>query len=181
MFNVKHLKDYAAGRMSESAFRNAMNASDTDFENNEEFLRECTASCMPTIIQMALMDESADVLDEDVREAFVKVQNYLIGQGLMSEAASVSVSNPKITVVRMSKDAQKRRLTTIIALKMARHDGLKAFTKYKLGIKIKKDNLAQIMQRYGDRASRIATKMMAKYRGGKVGAVIDQKKNERKS
>ena len=180
-FNLKNLKDFASGKLSESAFLDSVNGTDTDFENDEEFLRECTAACMPTIIQMALMDETADTLDEDVKEAFIKVQDYLVGQGLMDEAATVSLSNPKVTVVRMSKEAQKKRLTTIISLKMARRDKMKAFAKYKLGMKIKKENLAQILQRYGDRASRIATKLVAKHRNGKVAAVVEQKKSEKKS
>ena len=125
------------------------------------------------------MDEAAfDTLDEDTRNAFIRVQNYLVENGIMSEA-TVSINNPKVTFVRLNKEARKRRLTSIISLKMARKNKAKEYQKYKLGTKIKKENFAKIMQRYGAKAERLATKLIQQARKGKVGAVVEKTKADR--
>ena len=113
-----------------------------------------------------------------MKEAFLKVRDYFIGQGLMSEAA-ISINNPKVNYVRLNKQAQMKRLTSIISLKMARKDKIKAFSKYKLGQKIKKENMAIILQRYSSKAERIARKLMNNMKHGKPSAVVDSKKKKK--
>lgn len=174
---LKNLRAFANGQINESA----LHVEDTegyDFENDEEFIQECMTACLPQMIQMELMDESANELDEDVKEAFLKVRDYFIGQGLMSEAA-ISINNPKVNYVRLNKQAQMKRLTSIISLKMARKDKIKAFSKYKLGQKIKKENMAIILQRYSSKAERIARKLMNNMKHGKPSAVVESKKKKK--
>ena len=151
-----------------------------DIENDEEFLKECTAALLPTIIQMELM-ENADQLDEDVKDAFLKVQDYMVGQGYISEAATVNLNNPKISVVKLSRQSQIARLKTIISLKMARKNNDPKYKKYKIGAKIKKDNLADIITKYGSRAEKLAKKMYEQNRKNrKVSAVVTEKKEKAK-
>lgn len=177
---LQNLRDFADGKINEAALRDTINNDGIyDFEEDDEFIEECTRACLPTLVQMMIMDESADMLDEDVRDAFIKVNDYFVQQGIISEAASVSLSNPKVTVVRMGKDAQVNRLTTIVALKMARKDNTKSYKKYKFGQKIKKTNLADILNRYGDKARRIALKLYEQNkRSGKVKSITDSKKKK---
>lgn len=179
---LSNLRKYAAGSINESTLRDNL-APDTgyDFEADDQFMQECMGACLPTILQMELMDEAAaEAMDEDVKDAFVRVQNYLVENGLMDEASTVPITNPKITMVRMSKEAQKHRLTAIIALKMARKENSKAYKKYKLGQKIKKENFLQIMNKNGAKAERLAKKLLQKAKKGKVGAVVEQKKASKK-
>lgn len=180
MATFSELKAFATGKLSENALREMNKANDYDFENDEAFMQECMGACLGTLLQMNIMDETADELDEDVRDAFITVQDYMITNGLMDEAASVPITNPKINVVRLNKQSQIKRLTTIIALKMARHDKMKAYKKYKLGQKIKKTNLADIMQRYQTKADRLAKKLWAQSKKGKPAAVVDKKKAGKK-
>ena len=180
---IGNLRAYANGAINESTLKdNMMPDEGYDFENDAQFMQECMGACLPTILQMELMDEDAmNALDEDVKNAFVTVQNYLVENGLMDEAATIPISNPKITVVHMGREAQKKRLTSIIALKMARKTNMKQYKKYKLGQKIKKENFAQIMNRFGDKAARLANKLIQQSKKGKVGAVVEKKKAEKSS
>ena len=178
------MREFAAGKINESVLRGKVNESveepGYDFENDELFMQECADACVPLIIEDMLMDESAlESLEEDVRDAFLRVKGYLVENGIMSEA-TVSLSNPKINVVRLNKAARKNRLTSIIALKMARKDNSNAYKKYKLGQRIKKENFATIMSKYGAKAERLANKLIMKTKKGKVGAVVEAKKAEKK-
>lgn len=185
MSNVLNaMRDFAAGKINESVLRGQVAETNTDsgydFENDEMFMQECADACVPLIIEDMLMDESSlENLEEDVREAFLRVKGYLVENGVMSEA-TVSLSNPKVTVVKMSKAARKNRLTSIIALKMARKDNSNAYKKYKLGQRIKKENFSTIMSKYGAKAERLANKLIMKTKKGKVGAVVEAKKAEKK-
>lgn len=179
MSKLSSLRDFAKGKINESMLNDDMQDKGFDFENDEAFIQECMTDCIGLIMQTELMDESVfDTLDEDTQEAFMKVMNYMANNGMIDEAA-VSLNNPKISVVRMSKQAQMKRLTSIIALKMARKTNMKQYKKYKLGQKIKKENFNAIMQRFGDKAGRLAKKLVMQAKKGKVGAVIDAKKAER--
>lgn len=175
---LKNLRAFANGEINESALQVDDN-SGYDFENDEEFMQECMSACLGQMIQMELMDENADQLDEDVKDAFIKVHDYFVGQGLITEA-SISLNNPKVTVMKLSRQAQIKRLTSIIALKMARKDKIKAFSKYKLGQKIKKENMAIILNRYESRASRLAAKLVKNMKRGKPAAVVESKKKSSK-
>ena len=174
---LKNLRAFANGQINESALQ-VEDTEGYDFENDEEFMQECMAACLPQMIQMELMSENADELDEDVKEAFLKVRDYFDGQGLIAEAA-ISINNPKVNFVRLNKQAQIKRLTSIISLKMARRDKIKAFSKYKLGQKIKKENMAIILQRYGSKAERISKKLIQNMKRGKPAAVVESKKKKK--
>ena len=178
---MENLRKYASGTINESALQSS-SVTDDDiamYENDPEFMRECADACMPTMLQMMLMDESAETLDEAVVSAFLSTQDYLIGQGIISEAAAVHISNPKLNVVHLNKNAQINRLTTIITLKMGRKANHKAYKKYKLGQKIKKENMAELKKLYGAKAERLAKKLWAKtQKSAKVSAVVDSKKGK---
>lgn len=180
--SLKTLRQYATGKINESTMQ-AANVTDDDiaeYENDPKFMQECAAMCMPTMLSM-MMDESMnDVfasMDEATAAAFVAVQNYLVGQGVLSEAATVSISNPKLNVVHLNKQAQISRLTTILTLKMGRKANHKAYKKYKMGQKIKKENMEALRKLFGAKAERLAKKLWAKTRkNNKVAAVVEDKK-----
>lgn len=183
--SLKTLRQYATGKIDESTMQTA-NVTDSDiaeYENDPKFMQECTALCMPTMIGMMMDESMGDIfasMDEATAEAFAIVQNYLVGQGAISEAATVSISNPKLNVVRLNKQAQIARLTTILTLKMGRKANHKAYKKYKLGQKIKKDNMDALRKLFGAKAERLARKLWAKTRqNNKVAAVVDDKKPKR--
>jgi hypothetical protein len=90
----------------------------------------------------------------------------------MSEAATPSLSNKKINIVRLNKQAQINRLTSIITLKMARKAGSKNYTKYKMGQKIKKTNMEEMRKKYGDRAARLSKKLFAKLQKSHKAAAV---------
>ena len=176
---LKNLRAFAQGKVNESAL--TVEESTYDFENDDEFVQECMNACVPTFIQMALMDESAEAMDEDTKNAFITVQDYLVGQGLISEAATVSISNPKLNVVHLNKQAQINRLSTIITLKMARKDKSKNYTKYKLGQKIKKTNMEEMRKKYGAKAERLAKKLWQQtQKNSKVATVVEKTKSNSK-
>lgn len=179
------IRGVATGTMNEDALQGVQFSDDVtnddigEYENDEQFMQECTADLMGTMIQDMLLGETFDQLDESVKNAVLTLQNYFVGQGLIDEAATVSLSNPKINVVRLNKQAQIKRLTTIITLKMGRKANHKAYKKYKLGQKIKKTNLEELRKVYGAKAERLAKKLYARIKkSGKVNAVIAQEKQK---
>lgn len=177
------LRAFSKGQMNESTLQE--NLTDTNDNIDElledtEFMQECMSVAIPMFIQTELL-ENAINLDEDVKDAFLKVQDFLAGQGIIAEAATVSLTNPKINVVRLNKQSQIKRLTTIISLKLARRDNTKSYKKYKLGQKIKKENLAEINKRYGQKAERLARKLWQQtQKNSKVAAVVETKKETSK-
>lgn len=182
---LKNMRDFVSGRIDEAALQAALNESDSsiesdyDFENDPEFMQECTSACMASIIQDMLIDESAlEDLDEDTKEAFLRVKDYLVENGVMTEA-TVSLSNPKLNVVRLNKQARKKRLTSIIALKMARKENSNDYRKYKVSAKLKKTYFGKILGKYQSKAERLANKLIQQTKRGKVGAVVETKKAER--
>ena len=180
---LNDLRAFADGKTNIVGLSESVNEEGFDFENDEEFMQECYSACLPSIIQYELMSESFDQLDESVREAFITVSDYLRGQGYlpMSEATTVTL-NQKTNVVHMGKNAMISRLKSIVTLKMARKAGDRKYTKYKLGCKIKKDNMTEMKKKYGDKAERIAKKMsMPMQKNRKVSGTIDEKKEEIKS
>lgn len=177
-----NLRQVSAGTLSESVLQSSAQSADdvTDediamYENDTAFMQECTEDCMALMIQGMILGETADELDESVKNAVLTLQDYFIGQGMISEAATVSISNPKINIVRMNKQAQIKRLTSIITLKMGRKANHKAYKKYKLGQKIKKTNMEELRKLYGAKAERLAKKLWARTKkSGKVAAVVDK-------
>ena len=179
---IENLRGFMNGSISESALQSGIITDDdiAEYENDQEFMQEATAACMPTMLQMMLMDETAESLDEAVVSAFLASQDYLIGQGLIDEAAAVHISNPKLNVVHLNKQAQINRLATILTLKMGRKNNHKAYKKYKLGQKIKKMNMAELRKLYGAKAERLAKKLWQKtQRSAKLATVVDSKKNSK--
>lgn len=180
MGKLGDFRKFMDGAISESTL--VTNIADDDiseYENDTAFMQEAADACMPTLIQMMLMDETADTLDEAVIGVYLDAQNYLIGQGIISESAAVHISNPKLNVVHLNKTAQINRLTTIITLKMGRKADHKAYKKYKLGQKIKKENLMELRKIYGAKAARLAKKLYAQMqKSAKLSAVVDKNKKK---
>lgn len=178
MSNVlKNLRAFAQGTLSESAL-GEINKDIPDFEDDEEFIQECMNDVAPILMQMMVLEETADQMDEATQAAFIKVQDYMINNGIITEAASVRITNPKINVVHLNKQAQINRLTTILTLKMARKAKSKNYTKYKLGQKIKKTNMEEMRKKFGNKAAQLSKKLWTRMqRDSKVkSAVKDVKK-----
>lgn len=176
---MEMLRGVASGRLDESALQSAAQTNTDDnideYEADTKFMQECTADCLGLMIQGMILGESADELDENVKNAILTLQDYFVGQGLIDEAATVSISNPKINVVHLNKQAQIKRLSTIITLKMGRKANHKAYKKYKLGQKIKKTNMEELRKLYGAKAERLAKKLWQRtQKSGKVAAVVDK-------
>lgn len=177
-FNLKDIRDFARGEINESALASSIVDDNTfELEQDEEFMQECMALVLPSVVQSELLGESADALDEATVACMAKLSDYFVGQGMMSEAAAVSISNPKVNFVRLNKDAQIKRLSKILTLKMARRDNQKSYKKYKLGQQIKKTNMADMVKRYGAKADQLAKKLWAKsHKGSKLKSVTSTTK-----
>lgn len=175
------IRGVATGSLNESALQNVQSATGNDdiseYENDEQFMQECTADLMAMMIQGMILGESADQLDQSVQGAVATLQDYFVGQGLIDEAATVRISNPKLNVFHLNKQAQINRMSTIITLKMGRKANHKAYKKYKLGQKIKKANMAELRRVFGEKAERLAKKLFQRTsQSGKVAAVVDKAK-----
>lgn len=190
---LQSLREFARGEITQDQFNEAYMTDRKDYEaldtvayeDDPEFVKECNEACLPTFLMMELMENAydidLDVMDEEVSDAFMKVHDYMVGQGLISEA-SVNLNNPKITFVKMSKKAQIERLKTIISLKMARKANDPKYKKYKLGAKIKKTNLTDIKNKYGQRAQKLAIKLWNQNKKNrKANAIIADKSSKKKA
>lgn len=179
---LKNLRAFGQGKLSESALADAVSPDDGyDFENDTEFMQECFAAALPLYLQTALC-EGVETMDEDTKNAFIQVQDYMVAQGLMDEAATVRITNPKVNVVHLNKAAQIKRLTTIITLKMARKSKSKNYTKYKMGQKIKVTNMEEMRKKFGAKAEKLAKKVWQQtQKNKKVAAVVETNKDEKAS
>lgn len=176
---LQTLRDVATGTLNEDALQSIQGQNTDDnideYEKDEKFMQECTADTMALMIQGMILGESADELDEAVKNAVLTLQDYFVGQGMIDEAATVTISNPKLNVVHLNKQAQIKRLSTIITLKMGRKANHKAYKKYKIGQKIKKTNMEELRRVYGAKAERLAKKLWQRTsKSGKVAAVVEK-------
>lgn len=179
MPKFEFLRQFVSGIIDESALRESMEPDVSDdiseYEADEQFMQECTADCLGIMIEnMILGDEEQTArLDEEVQKAIKTLSEYYVGQGLVNEAATVRITNPRINVVHLSKQAQIARLKTIITLKMARRANHKSYKKYKFGQKIRKANMAIMKKLYGNKAEKLAKKLWIKnQRSAKTQAVV---------
>lgn len=158
---------------------------DDDWEKDECFMAECNEACLPTFLMMELMENAydidLDIMDEEVSDAFMKVHDYMVGQGLITET-TMNINNPKVTFVKLSKKAQIQRLATIIALKMARKNKDPKYKKYKIAVRLKRAMKNDILSKHGKKAERIATKLWNQNKKNrKVNSVSANKKTEQKA
>lgn len=190
---MESLREFARGNISQAELNEAYMTDRRDYEaldtvayeDDPEFVKECNEACLPTFLMMDLMENAydidLDVMDEEVSDAFMKVHDYMVGQGLISEA-TMNINNPKVTFVKLSKKAQIQRLTTIIALKMARKNKDPKYKKYKLGSAIKRSNRDEIMKKYGQRAQKLSMKLWNQNKKNrKANAIIADKKSHQKA
>jgi len=179
---IKSLRDFQSGRITESALQQELTTDDDirEYLEDEEFMQECTALCLPVIIQgMMTDDDEMEKMDESVRDAFITCQNYLIGQGLLDEAAAVKVSNPNISVMHLGKQARINWFQSIITLKMARRRNSPEYKKYKIAIRLKKENMKKMKKKFGKAAAALAKKLVPKvFTNSKVNAVVESKKKK---
>ena len=179
--NLSALRGYVDGTLDESAIAELNSAAQGYDLDGEELtdveMQEAAALGMPIILQGEIMGDQCEALEEATIEAYQKLESYLVGQGYLSEAAAVP-SNPKITVVRMSKDATMRRLKTMYTLLLARRNDDKAFKKYKLACGLKKANREIMDKKYGAKAERMAKKHWQATKGGKVKATVADAKDK---
>lgn len=190
---LNSLREFARGNITQEELNEAYMTDRRDYEaldtvayeDDPEFVKECNEACLPTFLMMELMENAydidLDVMDEEVSDAFMKVHDYMVGQGLISEA-TMNINNPKVTFVKLSKKAQIQRLTTIIALKMARKNKDPKYKKYKLGSSIKRNNRDEIMKKYGQRAQKLSIKLWNQNRKNrKSNAIVADKKAKQKA
>lgn len=190
---IESLRQFANGTINESQLADAymtdreqyeaLGTVAYDYESDDKFMEECNEACLPTFVMMDLMENAygidMDVMDEEVSDAFMKVHDYMVGQGYLSEA-SVNINNPKVTFVKMSKQAQIERLTTIISLKMARHNKDPKYKKFKVASILKRKSRDDIKSKYGARARKIATKLWQQNKKNKKQNAVVKSKSETK-
>lgn len=190
---LQSLREFARGEITQDQFNEAYMTDRKDYEaldtvayeDDPEFVKECNEACLPTFLMMELMENAydidLDVMDEEVSDAFMKVHDYMVGQGLISEA-SINLNNPKITFVKLSKKAQIERLKTIISLKMARKNNDPKYKKYKISAKLKKTCLGDIKNKYGQKAEKLAIKLWRQnQKNRKLNSVVTDKKSHQKA
>lgn len=190
---LNSLREFARGNITQEELNEAYMTDRRDYEaldtvayeDDPEFVKECNEACLPTFLMMELMENAydidLDVMDEEVSDAFMKVHDYMVGQGLISEA-TMNINNPKVTFVKLSKKAQIERLSTIISLKMARKNKDPKYKKFKLGSRIRKENREAIKAKYGQRASKLAQKLWNQNRKNrKVNNVVKEKSDTKKA
>lgn len=190
---LNSLREFARGNITQEELNEAYMTDRRDYEaldtvayeDDPEFVKECNEACLPTFLMMELMENAydidLDVMDEEVSDAFMKVHDYMVGQGLISEA-TMNINNPKVTFVKLSKKAQIQRLTTIIALKMARKNNDPKYRKYKIGSKIRKECRQSILDKYGSKASKLSVKLWRQnQKNRKSNAVVKEKSETKKA
>lgn len=178
MKNLNTLRAFARGEIDESAFSD-IQGSEEPFElDDPEFLEECVTIAAPIYIQCELISESAEEINAAVNETYTRLKNYMVGQGLISEATIAVDKNTN--VMHFSKQAQINRLEKIITLKLARKDNAKEYKKFKIGAQIKKKNMLAMVKRYGNKAKAYAKKAWMKLqRNPKVTTTIAEKKKRK--
>lgn len=175
--SFKSMREFARGMIDENVYQSQTEAENA-FELTDEEMNEAVRIAMPMYVQSKMLEDES--IDECVSETYARLMNYLEGQGIITEA-SISISNPKINVVHLNKDAQIKRLSKIFTLKMARKANSKYYKKYKLGIQIKKTNMDAMVRQFGQKADRMAKQAWQQLsRQPKVNAVISDKKKSRK-
>lgn len=181
MSSLKDLKAFAIGELDESALSTDSSNID-DILADKEFMTECTTLAMPLILQSEVMGESARALEEAAEGAYIQLENYLIGQGMINEASAPStIKNSKINIMHLNKQAQLNRLKKIMVLKLARRANSNKYKKYKIGQKIKKENMADMIKTYGNKAEKLAkTIWKNSQKHGKVNAVVSKQKTAAK-
>ena len=190
---MESLREFARGNISQAELNEAYMTDRKDYEaldtvayeDDPEFVKECNEACLPTFLMMDLMENAydidLDVMDEEVSDAFMKVHDYMVGQGLISEA-TMNINNPKVTFVKLSKKAQIQRLTTIITLKMARKNKDPKYKKYKVASLLKRRMREDMTNKYGARASKLATKLWQQNKKNrKLNSVVADKKSHQKA
>jgi len=182
---LKNLRAFARGQINESELEFDPDIDDDDdeldLENDDEFVSEVLEECIGVMLSMAVLGETAGNIDEATQEAFEKVTQYLAAQGVISEsaAATITTKNPKVSFVRLSLKDQLARLKSMIVLKLARKADSKFFKKYKIGQKIKKENMAKMQEKYGGLADRLSKRLFRALRKrGKVAAIVDDSKEK---
>ena len=164
------LRDYAAGRIDESAYLSRTNGDPWgggdeylgELEEDAEFMSECYDAALPLVLESMVLGDLPEDLDESVRDAIFTLQGYLIENGMLTEATASDLKNKRVSVVKMSIQAQINRLSTIICIKMGRKKKTKEYKKYKFALKIKKTNLAKMKSMFGwkdGRARKMAVKI----------------------
>ena len=162
MADLKNLLAFALGEINEGALADAnFQESDEAFSlEDEEIIEECAEITARLYIQSELLAESAAEIDAAVNETYTRLQNYLQGQGIITEA-TITVGKNQSAMV-LGKDAQINRLTKIFTLKLARKANTKDYKKFKIGAQLKKNSMAKMMKQFGKKANLMAKKAWKK-------------------
>ena len=190
---LNSLREFARGNITQEELNEAYMTDRRDYEaldtvayeDDPEFVKECNEACLPTFLMMELMENAydidLDVMDEEVSDAFMKVHDYMVGQGLISEA-TMNINNPKVTFVKLSKKAQIQRLKTIITLKMARKNNDPKYKKYKIASLMKRRMRDDMNSKYGSRSEKLAIKLWNQNKKNrKSNSIVADKKAKQKA
>lgn len=177
MNNLQRLRAFVDGAIDESALTEVQDANVPFSLEDEEIIEECADITARLYIQSELFGETADEINAAVNETYARLENYLKGQGLISEATISVGKNQSATI--LSKQAQINRLTKIFTLKLARRANSKDYKKFKIGAQLKKIHMAKMMKQFGKKAELMAKKAWKKVgSNSKVNATIHGNKKK---
>ena len=183
---MSSLRAFARGNIDSELLESSMVDSDAqveELENDQEFMDELMQECIGTILSMEILGEAADRIDAAIQEACDKTTEYLIAQGVLSEAAgakTVNYNDKKRSFMRLSLSDRLNWLRSMAVLTIARRKGDSAYKKFKLGQRIKKENMAKMVKKFGAAADKLAKKMIKKFKqpNGRVTTIISDAKTK---
>ena len=177
--DLKNLRAFAYGEIDESAF-NEIQSADEPFDlEDEEYITECMGVAIRLYIQSELFNESAEELNAAVNETYDRLQNYLIGQGMINEASVTVHKNSNL--VFLSPKAQIERLKKIHVLKLARAAKTNDYKKFKIGANLKKISMQKMLKQFGNKAEKLAKQTWNKVsHNAKVNATVSNAKKKKK-
>lgn len=177
--DLKNLRAFAYGEIDESVFNEIQDADEPFDLEDEEFITECMGIATQLYIQSELFSESAEELNAAVNETYDRLQNYLIGQGMINEASVTVHKNSNF--VLLSPKAQLERLKKIHVLNLARAQKSNDYTKFKIGANLKKTSMMKMVKQFGNRAEKLAKKSWKKISSdAKTNASIAKAKKNKK-
>lgn len=172
---IKSLRGFADGSIDESALAGAVNQeSGEDWTLNEKFMQECMSACLPVMTAMAIDEDISgdpfDLSDDDdetgeyLVEAYVTLQNYLLGQGLLDEAA-IAVprnGNPaklKKSIMMLDKKARFNWFVSMISMRLAKAKNDSLFKKYSMVCKARRNYKENLLKKYKSQALPVAKRL----------------------
>lgn len=157
--SLSKIREAVTGDLPIEALSDPTNENYTITAADEQLIAECISEFGEALIAAEIIQESIQGSDEIIMEALTGLHSYLVGQSMISESAAMpSFHNPKVSFVRLNKDATIKRLASIIEIKLARKQKTRGFKQYKIGTKLKKLGRFDMHRQFGPKASNLAKK-----------------------